>query len=192
VGASVPRRSTNKIAVNFKDQLFQMHMPRTVKPATGPAPFQAETILEIAPQPGQDTFWTETDTKPLIPGNLGPYVFMLRQRDLLDQRRAAEPIPVGVAVSDREQKPRMVVVGDYSFASNTAANSRVSPYYDFLTSSMEWLAQRPANIGIKPKESGSFALGANVSWFRLIWLPVGLTVLAVVGIGTGIWVVRRR
>jgi hypothetical protein len=57
---------------------------------------------------------------------------------------------------------------------------------------MEWLAERPANIGIKPKESSSFVLGSNVNYRGMILLPVALMILAIVGVGSGIWVVRRR
>jgi len=187
--ATIPPRAKNKIAVNFRSQGFLLDLARTVKPASGPAPFEAEAILEVARRPNQEVFWAETDPNGLI--NPFQFVLLLRQRGLIQDRMSAESLPVAVAVSDREQKPRMVVIGDASFASNTVSRSAV-PYYDFLTSSMEWLAERPTNIGIKPKESSSFALGPTVHYDRMIWLPLGLMVLTIVGAGTGIWVVRRR
>ena len=101
---------------------------------------------------------------------------------------------MAVTVSDRDPKepgrgdrPRMVVFGDASIASNVSSRG-----YDLLTSSFEWLAERPQNMGIEPKESSSFTLqpGTNVS--RMVWLPLGLMALGFLGLGTGVWVVRRR
>jgi len=186
--ANVPERSKNKIALGFSDSLFPMTLARSVRPGAGPGAFSAEALLELQRAPYQQAFWPETDWNLL--GNLGAYLQSLRTSGKIREKISDEPVPVALAVSDREQKPRMVVIGDGWFVSNVLPPS--APYYDFLVSCMEWLVERPANIGIKPKESSSFALGANVSYGRMILLPLGLMLLGIVGAGTGIWVVRRR
>jgi ABC-type uncharacterized transport system len=184
-----PQKSKNKIAANFEGYVFEMIQARTVRGGTGPGNFTSETILE-APKESADQIgcWAETDFNRLL--NLPAYLRTLVTSGQIQKKLSDEPLPVALAVSDREQKPRMVVFGDYTFASNTVANN--APYYDFVISSMEWLAERPANIGIKPKESSSFVLGSNVNFRGMILLPVGLMILAIVGVGSGIWVVRRR
>jgi hypothetical protein len=189
VVVSVPPRSNNPIAANFRDYLFRMKYARTVRPGTGPGTFSAQTLLEAPKETAQQQgIWSETNWNNLF--NLNRYISALYDSGQLKDKLSAEPLSVAVAVSDREQKPRMVIFGDSRFASNVVSLN--APYYDFIISSMEWLAERPANIGIKPKESSSFILGSNVSYRRMILLPVALMVLAVVGVGTGIWVVRRR
>lgn len=188
VMVGVPDKSRNKIAVNFAGYQFQMIQARTVRGGTGPGNFTAETILEAQQSADQLGFWTETDGNLML--NLSPYLKQLITTGRFKDKFSDEALPVAVGVTDREQRPRMVVFGDATFVSNIAALN--APYYDFVISSMEWLAERPANIGIKPKESSTFVLGSNVNYRGMILLPVGLMILAIVGVGSGIWVVRRR
>ncbi len=198
--AQPPPNIRNKVAANFLGKRFPVGgslslarrggigLARSVKPVASPGTFQVDTLLQVGPMNG--TYWAETDVN-VLRGVL-QYLANLEDTGRLDSKKSKEPIPVVVAVSDRDGKPRMVVFGDARFASNRFVNT-TAPYYDFLTSSIEWLAERPGNIGIRPRESTSFALQPeNVNKARLLWLPLALILLAIVGMGLGVWVVRRR
>jgi hypothetical protein len=188
VYATTPPRSSNKIALTFAGYPFEMWLARTVRPGSSPGGYITEPLLEVRRSNRQQVYWTETDWNHLL--NLPNYLLSLRATGKLSEKATDEALPVCLAVSDSQQKPRMVVFGDARFASNSV--SMDAPYYDFITSCIEWLAERPANIGIKPKESSTFVLSGNVDYSRMTWLPLGLMLLAVVGAGTGVWVVRRR
>ena len=59
---------------------------------------------------------------------------------------------------------------------------------------MNWLRGRP-DIGTQPIEAktrSEYRLPDKAYTTRLLLLPVGLILLSVVFLGTGVWVVRRR
>ncbi|MCC6421396.1 MAG: Gldg family protein [Gemmataceae bacterium] len=194
--AQPPVSGRNKVAFNFRDSRFAVGvgpraigLARSVRPVVTPGTFEVETLLQVQ-SPPNGIFWAETNFNILR--RLEDYLIELEQKDQLDAKKSNEPIPVVVAVSDRDGKARLVVFGDARFASNRSADSP-APYYDFLVSSLEWLAERPGNIGIRPKETAFYVLQTeNLSRSRVAWLPLGLTVLMLLGLGGGIWVVRRR
>ena len=118
---------------------------------------------------------------------------------------SAEPLPVAVAVSEKlldpgsgkeRVKPRMIVFGDAEFISNLGlATDRKDTNYSFFVSALEWMADRDAAfIGPRPKTTESFALEKTVAidYSRIHLVPMWLMLLTVVGLGTGIWLVRRR
>ena len=167
-------------------------LARSVRPVATPGLFEVEPILEVRvfPEVGQRAFWAETDFTAVR--NAWNYLAVLEREGRLEAKVSREPIPVAVAVSDRSRKPRMVVFGDARFASNRFVR-HPARYYDFLTGSIEWLAERPQNIEIKPKESVAYTLQLDkINQSRLIWLPLGLTLFVLAGLGVGLWVVRRR
>jgi hypothetical protein len=189
VMAQTPERTTNPIALNFQKEGFILELARTVRPEPNPA-FQAEPLLEVYPD--RQNFWVETELRHLVANPIA-YMSNLMQAGKLEEKFSRQPVPVAVTVTDRDQKPRAVVIGGVGFASNSSINRRGIPYYDFLTSSLEWLAERPSNIGIRPKEFTTFAVSpARVNFTRMVFLPLGLVLLGTVGLGVGIWFVRRR
>jgi hypothetical protein len=110
-----------------------------------------------------------------------------------------EPVPVVVAVSERtpggegKPEPRLLVFGDATFISNAyLAEASGDPYFDLFASSLGWLHERPANIGIAPKKRDYFFLEPTAKVGELVWLPVGLMLVGIIGLGAGVWVVRRR
>src|SRR5205823_934349 len=104
--------------------------------------------------------------------------------------------PVAVAITDREGKPRGMVVGDCTFISTeqllSSPTSGVN--YDFFRSCLAWLSERPVvDIGISPRERGVYQPDMKmVSTTRMIVLPLCLMTLALGGLGAGIWIVRRK
>ena len=138
----------------------------------------------------------------------------LTKPDRIEELRAKvsdTPIPVAVTVSESkmpmgmppgppgvgQQRPRLVVFGDSSWVTNRILmdeRAGGSMNFDLFASSLSWLRERP-DLGTiaDPKERTVFVLKAEpevVSQMR--WLPAPLLIVLVIGLGAGIWVVRRR
>jgi hypothetical protein len=189
--AQPPKKSTNAIARELREYDFPVERCRTVRPEPGGGAYRAEVILEVPSKRNeQSIFWAESDLQTLR--NPFAYVLSLTPPQLM-AKRSQEPLPVGLAVTDRKDQATLVVFGDASMASNDAARYPQIPYYDLIISSLEWLAGRPENIGIEPRKDAFYRLRKqDVNLSRMVLLPVGLILLGLVGVGTGVWVVRRR
>jgi hypothetical protein len=202
-----PANSRNPIAVAFQNRPFIFYSCRTVKAGArnpmGPSRFNTEVLLEA---PEELYVWAET--------NLRANPLDLIRRDQVNEikkKLSQEPLPVAVTVAESsggpdphapfmppppggEQKPRMVVFGDATIACNQfmAEDSNLRTY-DLLQSTFGWLRERPGRIGIQPKKQDTYELNAaGVNFGRMIWLPGLLMFVGIVGLGTGVWVVRRR
>ena len=66
-------------------------------------------------------------------------------------------------------------------------------FYGFFASIIDFLADRPG-IGIRPREPGIYVMKSDIArqGGRMVLLPGWLLTLGTLGIGAGIWVVRRR
>jgi len=199
-------RQRNPLADAFTDQAFSLYKCRTVKPQTaGPQPntkYRADTLLVAAPSQ-QQYLWAETNLET------DPRQLMeeLDKRKELVDRLSMEPLPVAVTVTETqpgagggphamapsEEKPRLIVFGDATLVSNRVMSDRSGgAYYDLVSSALAWLRERPSNIGIEPKKSDVYVLNQAANVSRMIWLPLILLSVSIVGLGTGVWVVRRR
>jgi gliding motility-associatede transport system auxiliary component len=93
-------------------------------------------------------------------------------------------------------RPRFVVFGTASFVSDDLL--RLSQRFNrdanlgLFTACLDWLRERPSNIGIKPRKYEFYRLEKDTSVARLYWTPVLLVCLGIVALGTGVWVVRRQ
>ena len=88
----------------------------------------------------------------------------------------------------------MVVFGDASMMSNKAwsdPNAGVA-YGAILGSSVAWLRGRQEEVGIPPKQAEMFTLNPNASLGQIILLPGLISLVSIVGLGLGVWTVRRR
>jgi hypothetical protein len=191
VTATAPPGTANRFAQHFIGQQINLTLPHVVDVAPA-AEYKAEVVLVVKEkQRGNDFVWAEKDSDPLIM-NTHEYVRTLPP-EKLDAMRAPE-LPVAVAVTDKHGKARVVVLGDSLNAANFYVN-KSGPYYDFIRSAADWLVDRPVQkLGIPPKESNVFVLRPDAVKHpeRMIWLPLGLTVALILGVGLGVWVVRRR
>ncbi len=107
-------------------------------------------------------------------------------------------IPGHAGVVGKDDKPRMVVFGDASWITDEMMQTRLGRRnVDLFTSTLAWLRGR-ANIGADAEEGTDrkqFTLAGEITpekVSRLRWLPVWLMLVAIVGLGGGIWLARRR
>ncbi|MBN9518010.1 Gldg family protein [bacterium] len=108
------------------------------------------------------------------------------------------PNPMNPHAAGGEQKPRLVVYANASMFSNAAPPVRgggTPPSYELMSASIDWLRERPviaAEIEAKPYTVYNFPAAESLNETRLIWLPLGLALFAVAGLGAGVWVIRRK
>jgi hypothetical protein len=108
-----------------------------------------------------------------------------------------EPDPaadVHARMRGMKQEPRLVVFGDASWVANQGVSRQNSGRFELFVSILNWLRESP-EIGkmADEKERKFFTLGTTPEGFvRLEWLPGFLICLTIIGLGGGIWIVRRR
>ncbi len=202
-------RDRNPVAATFASRPLAMREVRPVKlksgapPRPGPSHYQPEVLLLTV---GAD-YWAVRDQGD--PARIVTDWVTNRRRELLAK---LEPnLPVAVAVSEttapadphgfaqpRDQKPRLIIVGNATFASNLTmeqARQGGDPgylYYSLFASSLSWLRERPASIGIEPKKRDTYQMNENTNPWRMVLLWGGVMIVGIIGGGLGVWVVRRR
>jgi hypothetical protein len=93
------------------------------------------------------------------------------------------------------QAPRLAVFGSATMACNRqTSENRGNPLeWEIIANTLDWLREKPNNIGIEPKTRNVFTLDTtNINLNRMVFLPAALMILAILGLGTGVWVVRRQ
>lgn len=202
------RNANNPLTQAFHRQIFPMSDVRAVRvdterPNTPLNRFQAEPLF-LAYQYA----WAES--------NLRTPADQLVE-ELLKDENAAElnkklnqaPAPVAVAALETappdpgdphagfrggERKPRLVVFGSSSFVTNRNMGERGPDYgYTLLSGTLAWLRDKPPTMGLQPKRRNLYELNPDPDQLtRMYWLPFVLMSLGVIGMGTAVWVVRRR
>jgi hypothetical protein len=201
--------SQNPVAVAFRGGVMLMPDARPVQtqarnPNVGATPYTVETLMEARGQLGD---WVETNVRA-DPSQIVDDL-MKNEQEMQQKLNNPQPAPVMVAVGESqppagndphafmrppEQKPRAVVIGSASFACNRYMNeSSPLPYYDLFASALSWLRERPNSIGLEPKKRNIFALNLRDDQLaRMRWLPVTFMLIGIMGLGTGVWLIRRR
>jgi hypothetical protein len=200
-------RSRNPVAKMFEGAIVLMSNARPVQPqANRPnVPGARYTVESLMLAPGRIS-WAEPNLRA-DPGQLVSDLIKNPQEQ--QQKLGQDPSSVVVAVGESKQlaandphafmrqpdvTPRAVVFGSATFASNRyMTESSGQPNYDLFSSSLAWLRERPGNIGLEPKKRNIFVLSVGdevVS--RMRWLPVTFMVITIIGLGTGVWLIRRR
>jgi hypothetical protein len=187
---------------------YLYNISRTVEPKpAGPEgnPRYRPELLMIVPQLQQQAAWAEMNlqTDPIT---------LIKEYDRkgeLEKKLGNDHLPVAVAVTENipgaaggphamlqgEEKPRLIVFGNGALVSNVLVDKDTRPpfpYYDLFASCVAWLRERPTNIGIEPKKRDYYAFPPDANVTRMVGLPAILMVVGIVGLGTGVWVVRRR
>jgi hypothetical protein len=207
-------RSTNPVARAFflRRTVLTFTDARTVTPSgKGPAAggYTAEEQV-LVPSVGQ-AVWVEKDM------NRDPEALASRLRadPALAEKVLSEPDDppcVAVAVSESagagmprdpahaglfRDRPRIVVFGNAGWVSDRSLQeAEGQARFDLFSSYLSWLREKAAiGAGASDENKERKAYNLNVperSMSRLEWLPLALMTLGVVGLGLGVWVVRRR
>jgi hypothetical protein len=199
------------IVSRFEEGRFLLHDVRTVHQAernpAGPPP--AATVEPILLADQQFGIWKETNLNVDVAAEVQSLLKPDRRQELF-KKLSHEDLPVAVAVSElggpsgdpndphafmhRQQQPRLVVFGDATWVANRRMGE--GGYIDLFTSSLGWLRDRPV-LGatseskerkaylLQPKDLGQFVA-------QVFWIPMALLTVGIIGLGTGVWVVRRR
>jgi len=95
----------------------------------------------------------------------------------------------------RQKSPRMVVFGSVQWVTNRdLAGGKNDQNIDLFVNCLSWLAESSAiGTSVEPRVRPVYNLNVPATEVgRLSWLPLGLLLLTVTGMGLGVWVVRRR
>jgi hypothetical protein len=207
--------SSNPVAAALEGVALLWLDVRTVEPSGGgerppvAMNFQPAELLLAVPSRGQIIF-PEPNLKA-DPSQVVADLFAEVQkgnREKLDAKHPARRLSVGLAVSEGSgmpqmpsphmpqppSTPRLLVFGNAYFVSDTVLGRSAGANYDVFASSLAWLRERPSSIGLAPKEHKEYKMDANAvaNLTRLALLPLSLMTIMILGLGVGIWVVRRR
>jgi hypothetical protein len=180
-------------AVGKQIQAISFLLPREVDTTTAHPQYQATPLLLTLP--GRET-WVEDERirnpEQTINDLLTNAAIRQRKRYTDTPRRVA-------AVVSEGGSGRVVVFGNaYPFTDEYASRrSRggTPPTFDLMAVSIDWLRDLPpVPTGIESKQytQYQFPEPAAVDATRLLYLPLGLAMLGVVGLGAGVWVIRRK
>jgi hypothetical protein len=199
--------STSPIARAFgppNASLFVFEDPRPTLPIPGGS-FQVENILVTA----STQVWVDNhlDASP-------EDVATAKAREA-NPEFSAEPISVGVAVSDRGAVPdipehagvtavggpRLLVFGASNWISNEGLSSQntVVADYNLFTSCLSWLGGEP-DVGTAPESVSenkdrplvTLNFTSEGQYWATVLLPAAHMLLVVIAAGVGVWLVRRR
>jgi hypothetical protein len=209
-------RDSNPVAAALAGIGPPMLNVRTMRPHAGmPArpgltSYRPETLMIAVPARG-NLLWADTDL------GRDPADLVEEIRNDANKRNSkqwASALPAAVAVSEagmpdprdphagimppKAGTPRLIAFGNAAFLSDANMRRGIRggtpgyPYYDILESSLAWLRERPQSIGLDPKDRKIYQMDEATQISRMILLPLVMMVVAVIGLGLGVWVVRRR
>lgn len=202
---TVPRESRHPLALAFQTPgqplLFRFDKARVVRPkADQPRAPKKHIVEPVLVSWEYFPVWEDSDLT--TPGSV-LLLSQLRNR-LAFRARQQRALPLAVAVSDMPDSPsrttgapRMVVVGDTTWLSNQHLSQfPTKSVTDLFSSQLSWLRER-SDLGVQvpPTERRSFTLYQKVpaeDQNNLFLLPLGLMLITVLGLGGGIWIMRRR
>ena len=181
---------TRSLAPQYRG--FTFVYPREVAALTTSPAYQASPLLVT--RNGVPT-WLDTE-QPADPE--ATFRELLESEPARVRRGYSErPRPVAVVVS-AEGAGRAVVVGNgVVFSDQIADRTRggVPPTFDLVSAAVDWLRDRqplPNTLEGKAYQEYQFPEPAAVDFTRLVLFPLGLGLLVVIGLGAGVWVIRRK
>ena len=187
----------NPVALAYRDAMLILPDARPVVPAGQPGgPFRAEPLFLTYP-PSRLT-WVEAD--PLT--NPAQRFEQFRQnRELAAARQLTRsPRVLAVLVSEppdpsaRGAAPtaRAAVYGSGAFFADPDPGRPPSPVpAELFATTLDWLRDRPV-VNVANKTYGQYTMKPEPDAARLLYLPVGITVLGVLAVGFGMWVFRQK
>ncbi|MDY3554674.1 GldG family protein [Gemmata sp. JC717] len=174
----------------------------------------AKTVTLFLSDPGRET-WSPPRYEPDPARAWGEFTQRVNRifagaGTLDEKRRAAQPLVAEMQISD-EPRPlvvfasegptaRVAVFGCGWFASDDAERTasdrfgarNATVWLDLMGSTLDWVRDRPTVSGPSEKQYTVYQLQPGYSSLRLIWVPLGLALVSVAGLGAGVWVIRRK
>ena len=188
--------SRNPIALTFRTRTLVLTNCREVHPL-GRNPSGAFNVdLLLATFPPKRITWLESSPAANPGKTLQEFrsdASVVEAKDATDSRNRI----VGVLVSEGSTS-RAVVLGtgdafaDPGARGGPAAGANADKNAELLAASVNWLRDRPAVANIPGKTFGEYNPPKTADDVRIFWLPVGITLLGVIALGTGVWVSRRK
>lgn len=148
-------------------------------------PSEGLTWLEPNPPSNPARTWEEFRRTPALRGSL-----KLSQ----NPRSVAVVVSEPPASGDRNAPPtaRLAVYGSGAFFADPEPGRPPSPIpAELFAATLDWLRDRPV-VDVANKTYGQYTVKPESDSARLLYLPVGITVLAVLAVGFGMWVFRQK
>jgi hypothetical protein len=197
--ATINRAARNPITESLSQNIRTLPFPfaREVKPMQGSPAMQATTLLQTAPR--LET-WLEDERLDRV----FPAYRALESSEALrvQKQMTTNPRSLMVAVQESGGAGRVVVMGNAMLVSDEVAQSAggrsstdVPITFDLVGVSVDWLRDRPPlPAGVQNKVYVEYSVPDPVALnnTRLLYLPLGLGMVIVLGLGAGVWAVRRR
>jgi hypothetical protein len=180
--------SSNPIAAVAETQAPVFPLCREIRLAPG-ASGSARPEPILASYPGRIT-WFE-DSRPADPARV--LEMLLQSRELVQTKKASTRPRIVAAIVSENNSGRLAVFGSGQAFTDRASRGEINPAAAIavLTATVNWLRDRPAVANIPAKTYGEYMPNPNTDLFRAFILPVGLTLIAIVTLGLGVWVFRR-
>jgi hypothetical protein len=195
-------QSGNELARAFAGRALVLPSARAIRPSpTGTPAYRVEPLLQTSKN---YMVWTENDPSANLVQKLRTVLSNPTEAKRVlaqDQVTAAllvteaSPVPPMPGTPPPNAKPRLVVFGDTTFLTNPYASERAGrPNVSFFASTIDWLAERSSSFGVESKSLPIFALDPSAAErsTRMYFLPLVLSLVGIIGLGAGVWVVRRR
>ena len=179
---------------------WELCRPLALPPSPGGA-FRVLPLFESSPQRQS---WLEES----IPSSLQTVLNELQTSAEVRRRKefSAQERPLAALVSENPPPsppgqppaapiPRLAVFGAGEFVSDAVARRSgpdTHPNIELIGATADWLRERPTvGVAIGTKTYTTYKLSPMADDTRLVLLPLGLAILIVVGLGAGVWVIRR-
>lgn len=221
--AVVNTRAANPVSSALGREMFVLQDVRPIRPrvipGAPPVGMQADTFLQA---PGLNLTVTSRGVlnqflalEPNLradPAQVARDLLAQAEKGDISQKASKTPVPVAVTVTEpgeasrpddphaglpsRNARPRLAVFGTSGFISNAnMSETRGSGVnYPLIQSTLAWLADKPASIGLEPKRRNIYQLETVTpeQESRMKWLPALIIYVGILGLATGVWIVRRR
>ncbi len=194
-----PVRDAHALLKPLATEQLLLSVAREVKPLEadegqtqeGSTKPKAQTILTTV---GKDPYaWAEGgyDSRVVAPGGPEDTPGPVSLAVVVEQEVGQSPnVPGHPPTGQRETVPRMVVIGDATFAANVLASVQTTNMY-FFFNAVHWLGGRVEDVGIPPKTKKTIRLILDHSSYVTLIFEPGFAILGAVGVMAGmIWVVR--
>lgn len=206
-------KARNPIALAFASDVPRLQLPDCREVGSGPAgPGGFQSVKLLSSMPGRATWAPPTYApRPVdawraigerVKSIVNSQASRAEKQKLLDALLAEElqysegPRSLAVLVSEGGTA-RVAVFGCGWFVSDDASGmagqgQSTTIWLDLMGSTLDWIRDRPT-VGVLPeKQYTKYELKPGYDTFRMLWVPLALSVLVVSGFGAGVWVIRRK